>query len=159
MLPELFAFRIGGAVAQPSGGPTAEPTAEPTSEATAEPTSEATTEPTEAATAEPTTEATSEPTAESTAAATTEATAATGTTVDLSAVDLAFQPKDFTIPANTDVTIDVSNDGAVVHDFFQPDTKADTGNIEPGKKGTAVVSRRPAPTSTGAASPATRTRA
>ncbi len=45
------------------------------------------------------------------------------TTVDLSAVDLAFQPKDFTIPANTDVTIDVSNDGAVVHDFFQPDTK------------------------------------
>ncbi|MFN8518604.1 MAG: PQQ-binding-like beta-propeller repeat protein [Chloroflexota bacterium] len=124
---KLYAFRIGGPEAQP----TAEATAEATSEATAEATSEATAEPT----AGPTAEATVEPTAGATQPA--------AATVELSAKDLFFEPKDITIPANTDVTIEVTNDGGVIHDLVQPDSGADTGEVQPGQTGTAVVNLPP----------------
>jgi uncharacterized cupredoxin-like copper-binding protein len=50
-------------------------------------------------------------------AATPAAEAASGATVDVLAVDIAFEPKEFTIPANTDVTVTLTNDGALQHDF------------------------------------------
>ena len=43
--------------------------------------------------------------------------AAGGTTVNVSMVDLAFEPKDISIAANTDVTFVVVNDGALQHNF------------------------------------------
>ncbi|MGC4191240.1 MAG: cupredoxin domain-containing protein [Thermomicrobiales bacterium] len=39
------------------------------------------------------------------------------TTIELKTVDLAFEPKDFSIPADTDVTVNMTNDGALNHDF------------------------------------------
>ena len=41
------------------------------------------------------------------------------------------------------MTIDVTNNGAAIHDFFQPDTGADTGQVQPGQSGTAVVNLAP----------------
>ena len=38
-----------------------------------------------------------------------------GTAYDVSMVDLAFEPPDFTIPANTDVTVTVVNKGQLPH--------------------------------------------
>ena len=148
-VPKLFAFRIGGPKPQPSGAPTTEPSATP-SQAPASPSPSAAPASEAPATRAPATTApgTEAPATEApTTAPATEApgspVASAAATVQLSAVDLAFQPKDFTIPANTDVTIDVSNDGAVVHDFFQPDTKADTGQIQPGQSGTVVLNLPP----------------
>jgi outer membrane protein assembly factor BamB/plastocyanin len=147
---KLFAFRIGGPKPQASGAPTTKPsaTASPAPASPSPSAAPATEAPgTEApATEAPATEApaTEAPATEAPATDAPATSAPSGTaSVQLSAVDLAFKPKDFTIPANTDVTIDVSNDGAVVHDFFQPDTKADTGQIQPGQSGTAVVNLPP----------------
>jgi nitrite reductase (NO-forming) len=39
------------------------------------------------------------------------------TEVSVDMVDIAFEPTEFTIPANTDVTINLTNSGAAVHDF------------------------------------------
>ena len=44
------------------------------------------------------------------------------TTVDLEAVDLAFKPANFTIAADTDVTINLKNTGALTHNFHLPKT-------------------------------------
>lgn len=44
------------------------------------------------------------------------------TTVDLEAVDLAFKPAAFTIAADTDVTINLKNTGALTHNFYLPKT-------------------------------------
>jgi alcohol dehydrogenase (cytochrome c) len=139
---KLYAFKIGGKGAEA----TSEATAKPTSGSTAEPTAEATAGATASAapnTAAPTAAASAAPTSPPASTAPSAAASAAATTVALSAIDLAFQPKDFTIPANTDVTIEMTNNGAAIHDFFQPDTKADTGQVQPGQKGTAVVNLPP----------------
>ncbi|MGI8484562.1 MAG: cupredoxin domain-containing protein [Thermomicrobiales bacterium] len=44
------------------------------------------------------------------------------TTVDLEAVDIAFKPADFTIAADTDVTVNLKNTGALTHNFHLPKT-------------------------------------
>src|SRR5215210_1043950 len=49
-------------------------------------------------------------------APTTGATAA-AMTVDIVAQDILFEPKELTIPANTDVTVNVPNEGAAPHNF------------------------------------------
>ena len=43
--------------------------------------------------------------------------AAAPTAVSVSMVDLKFEPADVTIPANTDVTVTVTNDGALDHNW------------------------------------------
>ncbi len=48
---------------------------------------------------------------------------AAATTVDLSAVDLKFEPADFTIAAGTDVTINLKNNGVLQHNFYLDKTK------------------------------------
>ncbi len=52
----------------------------------------------------------------------TPAAAAGGTTVKVSMVDLAFEPKAFTIPANTDVMVTVTNNGALQHNWAVENT-------------------------------------
>ncbi len=66
------------------------------------------------------------PETEGTPAATTGDAAAGGTTFDVSMVDLAFDPKEFTIPADTDVTITVTNNGALQHNMDVKDTGFET---------------------------------
>ena len=39
------------------------------------------------------------------------------TSVEVSMVDLAFEPKEFTIPAGTDVSVTVTNNGALQHNW------------------------------------------
>src|SRR5215217_3145626 len=48
---------------------------------------------------------------------TTGATTAAAMTVDVVAHDIFFEPKGLTIPANTDVTVNVPNEGAAPHNF------------------------------------------
>ena len=54
------------------------------------------------------------------------ATSGGGTSFDVSMVDLAFEPKEFTIPADTDVTITVTNNGALQHNMDIQDTGFET---------------------------------
>jgi uncharacterized cupredoxin-like copper-binding protein len=48
---------------------------------------------------------------------TTGATTAAAMTVDVVAQDIFFEPKELTIPANTDVTVNLPNEGAAPHNF------------------------------------------
>ena len=54
-----------------------------------------------------------------------------GTTFEIDMVDVAFQPTELTIPANTDVTINAINKGALPHTFTIANVE-DTGEIAPG---------------------------
>lgn len=45
------------------------------------------------------------------------ASPASGASAEVHAVDIAFEPTEFTIPADTDVTVTIVNDGALQHDF------------------------------------------
>lgn len=48
----------------------------------------------------------------------TPAAAAAPTSFDVSEVDLKFEPADFTIPADTDVTVNVTNNGVLPHNWY-----------------------------------------
>ena len=54
-----------------------------------------------------------------------------GTTFEIDMVDVAFQPTELTIPANTDVTINAINKGALPHTFTINNVE-DTGEIPAG---------------------------
>jgi uncharacterized cupredoxin-like copper-binding protein len=41
----------------------------------------------------------------------------TGNEVTVKLLDIRFDPKDFSIPANTDVTVTLTNDGVAPHNF------------------------------------------
>jgi len=60
------------------------------------------------------------------------------TTVEVDMVDLAFEPTEIRIPANTDVTINAVNKGALPHTFTITDV-ADTGEVAGGSSGQVVV--------------------
>jgi uncharacterized cupredoxin-like copper-binding protein len=64
------------------------------------------------------------------------------TTVEVDMVDLAFQPAEIHIPANTDVTITAINKGALPHTFTLPD-HADTGAVNPGESKDVTVNLPP----------------
>jgi len=150
-IPKLYAFRIGGQAPAPSGEPTNQPSANATEAPATTPPSSA--EPTAAASPAPSASGPTGPEPSPTAEGSPEtqpsgspeasASAGAGNDVALTAVDLAFQPKDFTIAANTDVTIDLTNSGAAIHNFFQPDSNANTGQVNPGTSATAVVNLAP----------------
>jgi len=93
--------------------------------------------PTQAATA--TTQATTEATAQSAAGG------AQGTN-QIEMVDIAFNPKELTIPANQDVTITLVNNGAALHNFSITDHKNDglqnlniSVNVDPGQTQTVTI--------------------
>lgn len=111
---KLIALRLGGAGAATPG---TEPTSEPTAEATTAP--------------EPTT-------------APAESPAATGgASADVAMVDIAFNPKEITIPANTDVTINLVNNGAAVHNFNVDDLNVHSGDFSPQQTGTVTINAAP----------------
>lgn len=43
-------------------------------------------------------------------------------TVQVTAIDIAFEEKELSIPADTDVTFEISNEGMLQHDFAIEDT-------------------------------------
>ncbi len=65
------------------------------------------------------------------------------TSVDVSAVELAFEPKEFTIPANTDVTINITNDGVLEHDFAVDDLGIESDLLASGEQTSVVINAAP----------------
>ena len=64
------------------------------------------------------------------------------TSYEVDMVDIAFNPTEFTIPANTDVTIKAVNNGALPHTFTIPDV-ADTGDVASGASAEVTVNLPP----------------
>ncbi len=110
---KLIAFRVGGL------DTTASPVAEVTTEATAAP----------ATTPEP--------------AATPEASAPAAGDFAITMVDIAYQPTSITIPANTDVVITLTNNGAAVHNFNVDELGVQSGDYQPAQTGTITINARP----------------
>ena len=69
------------------------------------------------------------------------------TSVTVEMIDIAFEPKDFTIPANTDVTITLPNNGIAVHNFNVDELGIASGDV-PGGGSTTVTINAPAGTYT-----------
>ncbi len=59
--------------------------------------------------------------------------------VEISMVDLAFEPSDLTIPADTDATIVLTNNGAAPHNFYFDDLDTHSGTLRPGDTETLTV--------------------
>lgn len=59
--------------------------------------------------------------------------AAGGTPVEVDMVDIAFTQKELTIPANTDVTLHIVNQGAAVHNFTIDNPSVMSGDVQPGQ--------------------------
>ncbi len=98
-----------------------------------------------AATAPPegATAAAATPAAEGTTSAEPAATpaAATGGAAQMTTVtmiDIAFEPKSVTIPANTDVTVNLPNTGASLHNFSIDELKIDV-DVTPGQSGSTKI--------------------
>jgi plastocyanin len=54
-------------------------------------------------------------------------------------VDIAFTQKELTIPANTDVTVELTNNGATAHDFVIDELGINSGAVEPGASTTVTI--------------------
>lgn len=66
------------------------------------------------------------------------------TSVDVTTVDLKFEPNTFTIAADTDVTINLTNKGALQHDFHMDSPKEITSDVMNGGDSTTVTLNLPA---------------
>ena len=71
------------------------------------------------------------------AAATPEAANGDQPTVEM--VDIDFNPNEFTIPANTDVTVMLPNEGAIVHNFNIDELGISSGDVQPGNTGEVTI--------------------
>jgi len=69
---------------------------------------------------------------------TTGATTTAATTVDVVAQDIFFEPKEVTIPANTDVTVNIPNEGVTPHNFSIDALNIDV-DIAPGATESVVI--------------------
>ena len=58
--------------------------------------------------------------------------------VEIEMVDIAFKPNSFTIPANTDVTVNLKNSGALPHNFSIPSQNISV-DVAPGATGTVTL--------------------
>jgi nitrite reductase (NO-forming) len=65
------------------------------------------------------------------------------TNVDLDMVDIAFEPVDFTIAANTDVTINLTNSGALPHAFQLEDGSVASEELTGGGSTTVTLNLPP----------------
>ncbi len=63
--------------------------------------------------------------------------------VSVEMIDIAFSPKEITIAANTDVVIDLSNNGAAVHNFVIDELNVHSGDYSPGQTGTVTINAAP----------------
>ncbi len=68
---------------------------------------------------------------------------ADATTFALAAVDIGFKPKEFTVPANTDITIAFSNDGKMQHDLVLADMGISTGRLNAGETREVKINAKP----------------
>lgn len=64
-----------------------------------------------------------------------------GTTITM--MDIKFDPKAITIPANTDVIITIPNQGAAVHNFNIDELNIHSGDVAPGSSGTVTINAAP----------------
>lgn len=67
------------------------------------------------------------------------ASPASGTTFTIKMVDLAFQPNALTVPADTEITIELVNDGVLAHDFVVAKLSISSGLVDPGKTKTITA--------------------
>jgi plastocyanin len=58
-------------------------------------------------------------------------------------IDINFNPKEITIPANTDVTINLTNNGATVHNFVIDALNVHSGDYSAGQTGTVTINAAP----------------
>lgn len=61
------------------------------------------------------------------------------TSIELSATDIKFEPKELTIPADTDVSITVTNNGVLQHDFAIESEGIESGLLNSGESADVVV--------------------
>ena len=54
-------------------------------------------------------------------------------------VDIAFQPTEIVIPANTDVTIQLTNNGVAIHNFVVDELGINSGDFTSGQAGMVTV--------------------
>jgi plastocyanin len=59
--------------------------------------------------------------------------------VELKTVDIAFEPKEFTIPAGTDVVVTITNEGALEHDFHVDDLGVASDLLGNGESTTVTI--------------------
>jgi Cu-Zn family superoxide dismutase len=59
--------------------------------------------------------------------------------ITVAAGDIFFDPKEITIPADTDVTVVITNGGAALHDFVIDELGIDAGDIPPGETVEVVI--------------------
>jgi uncharacterized cupredoxin-like copper-binding protein len=64
---------------------------------------------------------------------------APSTSLSFTAGDLFFDPKEGTIPANTDVQVTLTNNGALQHDWVVQDQNQGTELLDPGGSATITV--------------------
>jgi uncharacterized cupredoxin-like copper-binding protein len=69
--------------------------------------------------------------------------AAASTEAAVSTVDLAFEPKEFTIAAGTDVTVTITNEGALQHDFTIDELDIASDLLNGGDSGTVTINAEP----------------
>ncbi|MEA2526398.1 MAG: hypothetical protein QOF73_3625 [Thermomicrobiales bacterium] len=65
------------------------------------------------------------------------------TVVFIDMVDIAFAPKEITIPAYTDVTINLVNNGAAVHTFNIDELNVHSGDYDAGQSGSLTINAAP----------------
>jgi outer membrane protein assembly factor BamB/plastocyanin len=58
-------------------------------------------------------------------------------------VDIAFNPNALTIPANTDVTIQLANQGAAIHNFNIDELNVHSGDVPAGQTGSVTINAQP----------------
>jgi len=61
------------------------------------------------------------------------------TSQTVTAGDLFFDPKEFTIPANTDVSVTLNNGGALQHDFVIDELNVKSDLVDPGSSTTFTI--------------------
>ena len=77
-----------------------------------------------------------------TPAAAAQSAASAAKPVVITAHDIYFDPKEVTIPANTDVTVDLPNEGAALHDF-SIDKLGISVSLPPGETQKVVINAPP----------------
>jgi plastocyanin len=65
------------------------------------------------------------------------------TAVDVSTVDLAFEPNELTIAANTDVTVTITNKGVLEHDFAVEELGILSDTVQSGDSTTVTINAAP----------------
>lgn len=68
--------------------------------------------------------------------------AAGGTEVEIHTVDIAFDPKELTIPADTDVKVKVTNKGVLQHDFHVDKLNITSKLLNGGESDTVTINAK-----------------